>query len=123
MKRSLISLTAAVLGLVAATGASAKGNGHPNNYRPNAGGPVHVSKGSRNGPTSGPWNEHFVSKNGKNIQYYTEKHHPYWSYWYWDTHYGCRLYYDPFLYRYFYYCVPDSRYYPVSYSPYGRYSW
>lgn len=37
--------------------------------------------------------------------------------------YGCTLYYDAELECYYYWCAPDSCYYPVSYCPYQRYGW
>jgi hypothetical protein len=46
-----------------------------------------------------------------------------WSYRCWNGNYGCYCYWDAGCSQYFYYCQPDSCYYPVTYCPYHRFSW
>src|SRR5262249_49323411 len=41
---------------------------------------------------------------------------------YWDTRYGCYLYYAPSACCYYYYCAPQSCFLPVSSCPYNTYS-
>jgi len=55
--------------------------------------------------------------------YYPGRYHRHWAYTRFDARYGCTLYYDPDLCCYYYWCQPDSCYYPVSYCPYDRYAW
>jgi hypothetical protein len=55
--------------------------------------------------------------------YYRGRNHYHWSRWYWNSSYGCNVYYDPCCYSWYYWCAPASCYYPVSYCPYGTYSW
>jgi hypothetical protein len=45
-------------------------------------------------------------------------HHRYFS-----ERYGAYCYYDEYTRCEYYFCVPDDCYYPISYCPYGRYSW
>jgi hypothetical protein len=55
--------------------------------------------------------------------YYPGRYHNHWSNYCWSGSYGCNLYYDPCCSNWYYWCTPASCYYPVSYCPYGTYSW
>jgi hypothetical protein len=55
--------------------------------------------------------------------YYRGHNHNHWRYWRFDARYGCQCYWDPYASCWFYYCVPDDCFYPVSYCPYGTYVW
>jgi hypothetical protein len=55
--------------------------------------------------------------------YYKGGWHNHWNYRYHAANYGCTLYYDDGCQCYYYWCPPDDCYYPVSYCPYGQYSW
>jgi hypothetical protein len=55
--------------------------------------------------------------------YYSGRYHNHWSYSYFDKRFGSYLYRCPATNCWYYYCVPDRRYYPVSYAPYQRYQW
>ncbi|HZT83312.1 MAG TPA: hypothetical protein VFA26_23985, partial [Gemmataceae bacterium] len=55
--------------------------------------------------------------------YYKGKNHYHWSHSCYHPSYGCRCYWCPCACCYYYWCVPDSCYYPVTYCPYGCYSW
>jgi hypothetical protein len=63
------------------------------------------------------------ARHNRHGYFYHGRHHDHWSYFCFDWRYGCRVYYDPGVCCYYYYCVPDDCYYPVSYCPYGRFSW
>jgi hypothetical protein len=45
-------------------------------------------------------------------------HHKYFS-----ERYGTYCFYDEYTRCDYYFCVPDDCYYPMTYCPYGRYSW
>ena len=53
--------------------------------------------------------------------YYEGFEHYQWSKIYFDPIYGCKIYLDPSTKVKYYWCVPDNRFYPVSYKPYGKY--
>jgi hypothetical protein len=75
-------------------------------------------------PTPGSHRSYHVT-HGRQFRhgfYYPGRYHPHWAYTRLDVRYGCTLYYDPELGCY-YWCEPDSCYYPVSYCPYNRYAW
>lgn len=55
--------------------------------------------------------------------YYKGRDHHHWSREYFSNRYGCTVYTDPGCGCDYYWCQPDSCYYPVSYCPYGRYGW
>jgi hypothetical protein len=55
--------------------------------------------------------------------YYKGRDHSHWSHYYYSERYGTTIYFDPYHSVYYYWCQPDGCYYPVSYSPYGRYGW
>jgi hypothetical protein len=40
----------------------------------------------------------------------------------WSSKYGCKCYFDRECGGWFYRCVPDDCYYPLTYCPYGRYT-
>jgi len=50
-------------------------------------------------------------------------HHRHWSSQYYHRTHGCTVYYCPSTRCEYYWCVPDRCYYPLTYCPYGRYSW
>jgi hypothetical protein len=49
--------------------------------------------------------------------------HNHWGYRYWNGTNRAWYYYDPGIKSYYYWCQPDSCWYPVSYCPYGQYTW
>ena len=53
--------------------------------------------------------------------YYQGYHHTHWSRVYVHPVYGCRVYYDPYTLREYYWCAPALCYYPITYCPYGTY--
>jgi hypothetical protein len=53
--------------------------------------------------------------------YFKGKNHNHWSSWRWSSKYGCKCYFDRGCGSWFYFCVPDDCYYPVTYCPYGKY--
>jgi hypothetical protein len=68
----------------------------------------------------------------KNYNYYTKDYYTKyycvapsygWASSCYDADYGCMVYYDRFTQTFFYWCVPDRCFYPLSYCPYGTYSW
>jgi hypothetical protein len=134
MKRLLTSVALVALGLAVPGSAQAAGKGSSHNSGSNGSGTHHPNMSvSYHGPTSrgsGNWSpgksgSYFTSHARKfeHGYYYSGRYHNHWSYHCWDWRYGCRLYYDPGLCCYFYYCVPDNCYYPVTYCPYHRYAW
>ena len=53
--------------------------------------------------------------------FYEGFEHNHWSKIYFNSIYGCKIYFDPYTRVEYYWCVPDHRFYPVSYKPYGKY--
>jgi len=53
--------------------------------------------------------------------YYEGFDHCHWSRIYFDPVCDCKIYCDPCTKVEYYWCVPDHRYYPLSYKPYGKY--
>ena len=54
---------------------------------------------------------------------YKGKHHDHWTCCCWLDECGCTCYWCPCTLVWYYYCVPDNCWYPVSYCPYGVYVW
>jgi hypothetical protein len=54
--------------------------------------------------------------------YYEGFEHRHWSKIYFDPVYNCKIYFDPSTRVEYYWCVPDHRFYPVSYKPYGKFA-
>src|SRR5262249_47895718 len=50
--------------------------------------------------------------------YFSGRLHKHWTKRYWHNAYGCYVYYCPSTKCEYYWCLPDNRYYPVSYVPY-----
>ncbi len=48
--------------------------------------------------------------------------HCHWSYRCWNARCGCCCYFDPCTNCLYYWCVPDNCYYPITYCPYGVYT-
>jgi hypothetical protein len=46
-----------------------------------------------------------------------------WTFSHYDNRLGCIVYYDPDSPCSYYWCEPDGCFHPISYCPYGRYSW
>jgi hypothetical protein len=76
------------------------------------------------------WNRNFDPryhlKNGFKFAggyYYKGYKHLHWTGRYWNTTYGSWFYFDPCVRSYYYYCLPDAAWYPVTYCPYGIYTW
>ena len=126
MKRLMLSMTAVALGMVAVGTIQA---GTPHSSRSGRTAPSYSGTFHSQGSTGRLTNSHnsssnYHSMNAKKFEhgyYYPGKNYNHWSYHCWDKRYGCNVYYDPGLCCYYYYCVPDSCYYPVSYCPYQRY--
>jgi len=55
--------------------------------------------------------------------YYKGKNCNHWTHSCWWGAYGCNCYWDPCCSAYYYFCVPDNCYYPISHCPYGVYAW
>lgn len=53
--------------------------------------------------------------------FYEGFEHNHWSRTYFSNTYGCKIYFDPYTRSEYYWCVPDHRFYPVNYRPYGKY--
>ena len=53
--------------------------------------------------------------------FYEGFEHNHWSKIYFNNIYGCKIYFDPYTRVEYYWCLPDHRFYPVSYKPYGKY--
>jgi hypothetical protein len=47
--------------------------------------------------------------------YYFGRNNFYWSSRYWSNRYGCYCYWNPYASGYYYWCAPQSCYYPISY--------
>jgi hypothetical protein len=117
MKQFSISAAALVLGLAVAGSVQAGGKSSHPSGGPRSSGSFHSSGSFR------PSNYHVTyGKSFNHGYFYPGKYHN-WSYHFWDRRYGCNLYYDSALCCYYYYCVPDQCYYPVSYCPYRIYNW
>jgi hypothetical protein len=135
MKQVLARVAVVALGLMTVSGVQASngGNHHGSSKGSSHHGSVnHVShhkgsgshKSSGSGQHSGNKSHHNShARHNRHGHFYHGRHHDHWSYFCWDGRYGCRVYYDPGVCCYYYYCVPDDCYYPVTYCPYGRYSW
>jgi hypothetical protein len=66
--------------------------------------------------------QNYYLRHGHNFQYgyyYLGHNHMHWSRVIWDQRYGCYLYYDPWLLKWYYWCAPHNCYYPVEYAPVG----
>jgi hypothetical protein len=134
MKRFLRSVATVALGLAVAGGAQAagKGSSHSSSSRSSShyGPSTSVSYNSQGTRGSTYWSPgrsgnyySTYARRSEHGYYYPGRNHYHWSYNCWDRRYGCRLYFDPGLCCYFYFCVPDDCYYPVTYCPYRVYSW
>jgi hypothetical protein len=55
--------------------------------------------------------------------YFHSRDHYRFHHKYFNHHYGTYCYYDEYTRCEYYFCEPDSCYYPMSYCPYGRFSW
>jgi hypothetical protein len=122
MRRILLSVVAAVLSLTLTASAEAGSKGG------SKGGSNSHSISSKGNMTSHTTSSHdYHMKNSYKLKsggyYYKGKDHSHWSYRCYDRRYGCTCYYDSGLCCYYYWCEPDDCYYPVSYCPYGKYSW
>jgi hypothetical protein len=84
------------------------------------------SGGSKGGGKAKSAQKSAGSKKGKGSAKHHHHHHKHGHHWARSRYYasyGCTLYYDEDEDCYYYWCQPDNCYYPVSYCPYGRYSW
>ena len=54
---------------------------------------------------------------------YKGKYHDHWTCCCWLDECGCTCYWCPCTLVWYYYCVPDDCWYPVTYYPYGVYVW
>lgn len=121
MNRYILSMAGSFLAMVVTSGL--------------AFGQHHGSHGSASRPSAAPTFRPTVRpvatsalRNGgvfkfKGGYYYKGAGHNHWSHRRYFANYGCTLYYDPGYECYYYWCQPDECYYPVSYCPYGQYSW
>jgi hypothetical protein len=106
MRRILLALGAAVLGL-AITGGAAQAHGGPH--------------GGHHGYTRtyyGPKPYYRVhGKSFKGGYYYPGRYHRHWEYRVWSPVYKRYHYWDPYLCCYFYYYPAGDCYYPTTYCP------
>ncbi len=130
MRQVLTSVAAVALGLMTVAGAQAtSGHHHQGGHHhghSHHGSLKHVSHHHHHGSSHhrgdrGYYRSH--ARHNRHGYFYHGRYHSHWSYFCWDWRYGCRVFFDPGVRCYFYYCAPDDSYYPVSYCPYGRYSW
>jgi hypothetical protein len=73
-------------------------------------------------PENRNFQQNYYLRHGHNFQYgyyYLGHNHMHWSRVIWDQRYGCYLYYDPWLLKWYYWCAPHNCYYPVEYAPVG----
>jgi hypothetical protein len=122
MKRLAMSLAA----LAALTLAGAAGAAGPHSASKSSGG----SSGGRTYGGSG-WHPSTYHFNGNPSFYRTNsfhgtsffgKYHDHWGHCWWNSRYGCYFYWYPRASCYYYWCEPAGCYYPMSYCPYGTYS-
>jgi len=153
MKRFLTSIAVVVLSLAVATAAQAsKGNNsssnhnnsNSNGYKPsnttptnsNSMKPYSNGQGNGNGQSNKFSNMQKLSPSNTSMNYskqnsfqksfgtyYKGKNCNHWTYSCWSGAYGCTCYWDPCCSAYYYFCVPDNCYYPISHCPYGVYAW
>ncbi|HEY7153698.1 MAG TPA: hypothetical protein VH575_07045 [Gemmataceae bacterium] len=59
----------------------------------------------------------YVSKYGTKFShgYYFNARNFYWNSRYWSSRYGCYCYWSPYVNSWYYWCAPQSCYYPISY--------
>jgi hypothetical protein len=119
MRRFILSVAAVSLSLVLAATAEAGSKGGSTGSK----GSNYSSNGSHNSSSSSNYHMDHGSKMKNGSYCYKGKDHCHWSYHCWDKRYGCTCYYDSGLCCSYYWCEPDDCYYPVSYCPYGQYSW
>ena len=121
MSRILLSMTAVALGLVLTASAEAgpKGGsgGHSSGHSGNSMGRTYNGSSTKNYQTT------HGTKLKDGSYSYKGKDHFHWSYSCWDKRYGCNCYWCPSACCYYYWCLPDDCYYPISYCPYGKFSW
>jgi hypothetical protein len=74
-----------------------------------------VNKGSHDRP--GRYSNYNLTHGTKFAHgyFYRGRDHFHWSLHRYDSRYGCECYFDPSCSRWYYWCQPDSCYYPVSY--------
>jgi hypothetical protein len=128
MKNVILSM-AAVIGLAGTTFAGQPNNSHNSSHHEN-------SEHSRNEFSRDSRNEfsrdnrfefsrdnrfEFSRVKFEHGYYYEGFEHSHWSKIYFNSFYGCKIYFDPYTRSEYYWCVPDHRFYPVSYKPYGKY--
>ncbi len=141
MKRFLLSAAAMVLGLALVGTVEAgdkKGGTHGGKSGGSPSSGVIHSTGSHSGKTysggsySGgvtkttfhkDYHLTYGVKSKQGFYYYKGYSHSHWSHQCWYPKYGCNCYWCPCTLVYYYWCVPDECYYPVTYCPYNCYSW
>jgi len=118
-KVALVLIAALVVGLCFETTALAKGgHGGSSSGRSNASSRSNASRSNRSVSKAG---KSMSGKMAKGHHSHHRNHH--WSSSRYFAQYGCTLYYDTDEQCWYYWCQPDDCYYPLSYCPYGTYSW
>jgi hypothetical protein len=125
MRRILLSVAAVALSLALAATAEAGPKGGGSKGGSGSGNHMNSLKGKTSIHTSNSSNHY--QKNGVKLKgggyCFKGKNHHHWSSHRYDKRYGCYCYYDSDLGCSYYWCEPDDCYYPMSYCPYGKYSW
>jgi hypothetical protein len=107
MRRFFFGVAALVIGLAVGTAEA----GHP-------------PAGGKHGGSHGVMHAHkYVVGSYHKSAKFKVKGSFFWTRRCWDARYLCFLYFCPDDGVYYYWCVPDECYYPVSYCPYGVYAW
>lgn len=130
MQRFFSSALVAMLGLALVGSAQARGphngsNGSSNGTRPGSNHPQSLRVGSSPINHSPVTFKNYHLSNGTKANFgffYKGQNHNHWSYRCWYDRCGCYCYYCPCTCCYYYWCGPDSCYYPISYCPYGTYT-
>ena len=123
MKKAIVSGAVAVLGLVLAGPAQAGGKGVS---RSGMGMKASMSSSMGHGFHSSYGNKFSSGSYGMKFAhgtYYPGKYQFHWTKSCWSSSYGCKTYWCPSTCAWYYWCVPDSCYYPVTYCPYQTYCW
>jgi hypothetical protein len=126
MHKFFLCLTMSVVAVAFASQAEAspKSSGHGHGHGPSG----HVHAPIHHGPShvSHSHYKNYHVTHGTRFHhgyYYRGRNHSHWRCWRWDARYGCICYWDPSVCVWYYWCQPDSCYYPVSYCPYRTYCW
>ena len=138
MRRFIMSVAAVVVSLAVAGAAQAgkgsKGSSHPTNYSTSHPTTYVTTQKSTYITTQKPTyikSQTIVPSNYGTLYgtkakfgfYFQSKYCNFWSYKCYLAKYGCTCFWCPCCNCYYYFCVPDDCYYPVTFCPYKRYCW